>query len=278
MTRKKRFGRVAIVIAALAAGLILPAQQTEAKEFSIDNTKDEYAIQSDVKVTGSGTGYHAKLVYVARGSAISYGIQHDEFASAPYTGRDELMVENVYSNDAGRQEYDWLGVTLEPGKTYRLMLSLDKKGKATVYLDGKALRTYQNDGLKTKTSSNIEVMAANPMARVEGSGRKNGDTIRAQFNNISIKDGKYRDFKKYQTTNMHVEGKQLYPYFLPEVTKANPTLKVSMPKKNSVKITGSISGLAEGMDWDSAYEDVSGLVQYIRNISYFPPKGHKDHY
>ncbi len=277
--RTKKFNRLfaCIAILAMLAGLLAPASQSEAAATTTKNVKDFYAIQADVTLTGTGTGYHAKLAYVARGSAISFGIQHDNYASAPHTGKDELMVENVFSNDPGKQVYDWLGVTLEPGKTYRLMLSLDKKGKATVYLDGKALKTYENKGLASKNSSNIKVMAANPMARVEGSGRKNGDTINAKFENVSIKEGKYTNTKKYETTNMHVTGNLMFPYFLAQTTKANPTLKISNKKRN-VQITGSISGLAEGQDWDSAYEDVSGLVQYIRNISYFPPEGHADHY
>ncbi len=269
-----------ILAGVMLLSLAVPSLHAKAKGTSIDNTDAYYAIQSKVTLTGTGSGYHAKLAYVARGAAISYGIQHDEFASAPYTGVDALMVENVFNNNAGGQRYDWLGVTLNPGQTYTLMLTLSKNGSATVYLDGQALKTYQNDGLKTVNSSDVKEYLANPLPRVEGSGRLNGDTVNAQFSSIKLKEGSYRDFKKYSPTNANAleayPGKK-YLYFLSNSVKANPTLNIATPSKNSANITGSISGLAPGMDWDSAYEDVSGMVQWVRNATYFPPKGHEDH-
>ncbi|MBR1629505.1 MAG: hypothetical protein IJ679_09650 [Lachnospiraceae bacterium] len=280
MKNKKKAGAALLLAFALLLGLAAPSAQVEAKGKSIKNVGDFYAIQADVTVSGSGTGYHAKLGYVTPLSAISFGIQHDEFASPPYTGTDALMVENVYSNDPGMQRYDWLGITLNPGQTYRLMLTLSKSGNATVYLDGKALRTYQNPGLQTSNSNDEQEYLANPQPRVEGAGRKNGDVVDAHFANIQLKEGNYRDFKKYKPTNANAleayPGKK-YDYFLPTVVKANPTLKVASPSKNSVRVSGSISGLPDNMDWDSAYESVSGIKQWTRNATYFPPKGHPDH-
>ena len=274
---KKALKRKLSILAAvcLLASLAVPAVKAEAKASPIDNTKDFYAIPSKVTLSGAGTGYHAKLAYVARGSAISFGIQHDEFASAPHTGKDELMVENVFSNNPGQQNYDWLGVTLNPGQSYTLTLTLTKAGSATVYLDGKALKTYQNDGLKTIESSDANEYLANPLPRVEGAGRLNGDVVNARFDNICVKEGKYRDFKKYEPTNsgaLNTDPDKRYPFFLPNKVKANPTLNIATPSAKSVEITGPISGLAPGMDWDSAYESVSGIVQWVRNAAYFPPK------
>ena len=272
---KKRSLALALAMAvSLVAGALAPAVPTQAaKGTTIDNVKDYYAVSSNVTLNGTGTGWHGKLVYITPESAISYGIQHDEFASAPHTGKDELMVENVYSNDPGMQRYDWLGITLNPGQTYTLMMTLNKNGDATVYLDGKALKSYHNDGLKSYTGSDIKKYQANPQARVEGAGRKNGDTVDVRFSNICVKEDKYRSTQKSPSTNVHAPGK--YNFFLPQKTISNPTLHVTQ-KKNSVQVSGSISGLPGGMDWDSAYEDVSGMVQYIRNVPYFPPKGHKD--
>ena len=277
--KRRRVG-AGLLAAALLIGLSSPAMPAEAaKKAKGPNTKDFYAIQSEVTLSGAGTGYHAKLAYVTNGSAISYGIQHDEFASAPYTGVDALMVENVFNNNAGGQSYDWLA-TLNPGQTYTLMLTLTKSGRATVYLDGKALKSYQNDGLKTNNSTDLNQYMANPLPRVEGAGRMNGDVVDARFNNISIKEGSYVNGVKYEPTNsgaLVADPDKKYEFFLPNAIKANPTMNANIKSKKSVQIGGSISGLPEGKDWDSAYEDVSGIVQWIRNASYFLPKGHPDH-
>ena len=71
-----------ILAGVMLLSLAVPSLHAKAKGTSIDNTDAYYAIQSKVTLTGTGSGYHAKLAYVARGAAISYGIQHDEFASA----------------------------------------------------------------------------------------------------------------------------------------------------------------------------------------------------
>ena len=55
---------------------------------TIENTASEYSIEADVSLTGTGTGYHAKLVACTATSAFSFGIQHDEYAAAPYTGKN----------------------------------------------------------------------------------------------------------------------------------------------------------------------------------------------
>ena len=276
MTNKSVWRRVVAFVLALSLTLTFVPTITAqaAKKYTVNNVKDYYAISTDVTLGGTGTGYHAKIGYVVTGAAFSFGIQHDEFASAPYTGLDTLMVENVYSNDPGGQRYEWLA-TLTPGKKYNLMLSLSKAGDLTVYLDGKALKTYKNKGLKTYNGSDIQKYLANPQARVEGAGRLNGDTVNAKFSNIVVKEGKYRNGKKYTSTNKYAEDVKR-TFFMPQKFITNPTLKVT-EKKNTVKVTGSISGLPAGMDWDSAYEDVSGLVQFQRDAQYFPPKGYKDH-
>lgn len=276
MTKRSVWRKVTAFVVALSLALtVVPSITAKAaKKYTVDNVKDYYAISTDVTLGGTGTGYHAKIGYVVSGAAFSFGIQHDEFASAPYTGLDALMVENVYSNDPGGQRYDWLA-TLNPGQKYNLMLSLSKSGDLTVYLDGKALKTYKNKGLKTYSGSNIQKYLANPQARVEGAGRLNGDTVNARFNNIVVKEGKYRNNKKYASTNKYAEDVKR-TFFMPQKFITNPTLKVAL-KKKSVKVSGSISGLPAGMDWDSAYEDVSGLVQFQRDAQYFPPVGYKDH-
>ena len=68
-----------------------------------------------------------------------------------------------------------------------------------------------------------------------------------------------------------------YDVMVHETYIRDAEIRITDKKKNTVKVTGSISGLPAGMDWDSAYDDVSGLVQFQRDAQYFPPKGYKDH-
>ncbi len=68
----------------------------------------EYTIETDMVLSGSGSGYHAKLVACTATSAVSFGIQYDKHARAPYTGKAWFMIENVAHNGAGGQNYIWV--------------------------------------------------------------------------------------------------------------------------------------------------------------------------
>lgn len=61
--------------------------QKPKKGNTIVNTKSAYAIEADISLKGSGSGYHAKLVMGTAVSAVSFGIQYDSCAVAPYTGK-----------------------------------------------------------------------------------------------------------------------------------------------------------------------------------------------
>ncbi|WP_394405098.1 hypothetical protein [Streptococcus sp. 20-1249] len=74
---------------------------------TIENTGSQYTIEADVSLTGSGTGYHAKILAVSPVSAISFGLQYDVAACAPHTGKTSFMVENIGNNNAGGQTYQW---------------------------------------------------------------------------------------------------------------------------------------------------------------------------
>lgn len=65
---------------------------------TLENTKCSTGIEADITLKGSGSGYHAKLVLVTPTSAVSYGIQFDKHAVAPYTNRAVTLIENVKSN------------------------------------------------------------------------------------------------------------------------------------------------------------------------------------
>ena len=116
-------------------------------------------------------------------SAVSYGIQYDAHAAAPYTGKTMAMVENVMSNAPGQQQYFRpADKELALGQTYHMMLTYNQDGTGALYLDNDLIGTYSNPNL------------ANQMIylRVEASARVNGDSVDASFKNIKLKNnGQY---------------------------------------------------------------------------------------
>lgn len=207
------------------------------KGATLANTKALTAIEADITLTGSGSGYHAKLVLCTPTSAVSYGIQYDKCASAPYTGKAMAMIENVASNAAGGQSYSRPGNReLQPGKTYHMMMTVDKKGNGNVYLDYKKIGSFSNAGLANQAV----------YIRVEGAVRLNGDQVKATFDNIKLRQGG------------KLEADKKYGGWFPSSNKGIKTKKVN--NKNKVIISGTGSGI--NGDWDSDYENVSGIFQF----------------
>lgn len=207
------------------------------KGFTIVNAKSDAAIEADVTLSGSGTGYHAKLVMCTPLSAVSFGIQYDKYAVAPYTGKAMALIENVASNNAGGQSYSRPGnKSLKLKKTYHMMLTMTKNGKGAVYLDYKKIGSFSNRS-----------MAKQDVAlRIEGSARLNGDTVKAVFKNVKLKKS-----KKYDPDRKW--GIQEF--------KLNKTLK-GKKKNETFTLSGRISGLPAGGDWDNCYDKVSEIVQF----------------
>ena len=200
---------------------------------------DQNAIEADVTLSGAGTGYHAKLVMATPTSAVSYGIQYDACAAAPYTGKAMAMIENVSSNAAGGQNYDRPGNReLAVGQTYHLMMTLDQEGYGAVYLDNEQIGTFYNPNLARQDLA----------FRVEASGRKNGDQVNVSFKNIKLKKG-------MSNYSKHAWGTHEF--------KTNATLNLIQNGVDDITFTGYISGLGAGDDWDNRYGDVSDIIQYI---------------
>lgn len=207
---------------------------------TIENTKSVATIEADVTLTGSGTGYHAKLVICSPTSAVSFGIQYDAYAEAPYTGKAMALIENVASNAPGGQQYIRPGnKSLALGKTYHMMMTIDKNGNGAVYLD------YEKIGTFTNTALAKEML----YLRVEGSGRLNGDNVNAVFQNIKLKNGGTYDVNKGWGTHEF---------------KTNPTIHSKINSDGTVKLSGYVSGLPAGGDWDNCYESVSNIIQFVQ--------------
>lgn len=207
------------------------------KGSTLVNTKASTGIEADITMTGSGSGYHAKLGLVTPESAVSYGIQFDQHAIPPYTGKAMAMIENVISNAPGQQQYSRPGnKSLKVGKKYHFMLTIDKKGKGNVYLNYKKIGSFSNPRL-----ANTAVYP-----RVEAAVRLNGDSVKAVFDNIRM-----------------TRGNELQKGLFPNATiyKSNKGIKIKRTK-NQNKVTISGRGVGINGDWDSDYEGVSGVYQF----------------
>lgn len=249
---KKRF--LACVLAVvMAIGVCVPALDADAAKKSktkkeekkwtfddIDEDLADYVIEANVRLLGKGDGYHAKLVFVTPTSGFSFGIQYDNGASPPYTNKAMLIAENIKSNDPGGQKYDRPGdIEVHLGKTYHLMMSLDENGKIATFFNGKKIGTYVNKKLAYKYGREIR-------PRVEASGKHNGDIVRADFSHINIRDGDVDVVEAFWAYSIDTASK----------------IKSTIHEESHVSIYGKLTGLQPYEDWDSAYEAVSGIVQY----------------
>lgn len=145
---------------------------------TIQNTSATYAIQSTVSLTGSGQGFHAKIELVTASAAVTFGIQYDAQASAPYTGKPAFLLENVVnpSAEAGNS-YTHTG-SAAVGTAYQLLLTLQSNGSGAVYVNGRQVGTFTNKSLANQTV----------YARVQAVGKQNGDKADASFGSTLVRE------------------------------------------------------------------------------------------
>lgn len=207
------------------------------------NSIKSVGIEADITLDGSGTGYHGKLVMGNGVAAVSFGIQFDEYASAPYTGRSVALIENISSNSAGGQTYIRPGnMDLKRKKTYHLMMIARGDGNYDVYVDYKKIGSCYNANVK------------NPeWFRIEAAGRLNGDKVNISFKNV--KCGTMAWASKINGLGVLGDGLKY------NKIKSNPGVKSTYDKKtNTIKFNGTIKGM--NGDWDVDYERASGIIQF----------------
>ena len=201
----------------------------------ISSVNCKSAIETDVTLDGNGTGCHAKLVICTGSAAISYGLQYDACAVAPYTGKTMVMTENVFSNATGGQVYDRPGnIEVAKCQTHHLMLTVNGDGSGAVYFNNQLIGTYSNPGLAGQ----------HVYLRVEASGRVNGDTVTARFSNIKCK----------------VDGTVYNGPIAQNDFSTNRTITHSCSGSDII-FSGYVSDLGPGEDWDNRYQSVSGIIQ-----------------
>jgi len=215
---------------------------TMASVVGTSGTAAYYAIESDVTLTGSGGGYHAKLVIGTGSAAVSFGIQFDNYAVSPYTGKAAFLVENVLSNTSGGQTYTRFSYNssqyASTGTTYHLMITVSKKGVVNVYVNYVLVGTVTNANLANQTL----------YCWIEGSARKNGDSVKAVFSNISIAE-----------KGSIVESPMVS--YIRKATGISTNTSVNATP-TSITVSGTLSGLTSSQDWDSAYDSCSGYVRF----------------
>ncbi len=210
---------------------------------SIENVTTKYAMEADVTLTGSGSGYHAKLVMATPTSALSFGIEYDVDAPSPYTGKAFFLVENIHSNNSGGQAY-WRVREASLGQTYRLMITLTTAGKCRIYIDG----------LLIDSVTNTETPRQQVYLRLEGAAKHNGDTVNASFGNIKLKYGSHTSSAHWVAGDMRSAS---------ETSHIGITSDYSQfASSRSVTIRGTLRGLYSWQDWDSSSNTVYGVPAY----------------
>lgn len=239
-----------------------PEQPTEQLSSSIPsgsstiaNTESNHTIEADVTLTGSGTGYHAKLVMAAPDAAVSFGLQFDTAAVAPYTGKTAFLIENIGSNNVGGQSYHRANYLASLNTTYRLMLTMQKDGSYVGYVNGTEVIRGRNAVLANRSDIYL---------RVEGAARKTGDSITAHFSDIKLKQhGIYNENRRWPATPQFNIANGILTKI--DGVQVRNTASDTRTINNNVVFTGTLTGLPQHADWDTAgyYDKVSGLIQFI---------------
>ncbi len=210
---------------------------------SIENVTTKYAMEADVMLTGSGEGYHAKLVLASPDAALSFGIEYDVDASYPYTGKAFFLVENIHSNSSYGQAY-WRVREAALGKSYKLMITLTSKGVCKIYIDG----------LLIDSVTNTELVGQSVTLRVEGAAKHNGNTVNATFKNIKLKSASRTSSANWVADNMRTNERTSQIGIYPDLSQ--------FASSRSITIKGTLRGLNRGQDWDSSEKTVYGYPGY----------------
>ncbi len=202
---------------------------------------DTVAISANVALSGSGTGYHAKLVIGTADAAVSFGLQYDEYAISPYAGCTAFLVENVLS-DAEQQytrfAYDESVYALQYAP-YNLTLAVSANtGKVCVYVFDQLVGTVNNPNLVGKQL----------YAWVEGAARVRGDSVTAEFGKVRVlENGEINNHPQVSFVQM-ADG-----IYTDIAVNSQPT---------SILVSGKLLSLDPGYDWDSAPTSVNGYVRF----------------
>lgn len=193
-----------------------------------------FTMSGTVMEGGSGTGYSAYLnSHDANNNALSVGIQTDS-GSAESKGQPHYIWERV---QGGKFTYDYLG----PATAGSHLVALkwwQGNDTAVFYVDGNPIADID--------------MHLDPRLffGIEGNGRLNGDTVNDTFSNIQVAAGTncptYCGLNgAWNTSSFNFHG-----------LRATNTNGQTQNGANFT-VTGTVTGLAAGHDWDS--DEVAGI-------------------
>ena len=133
----------------------------------------DISAEADVIVTGTGSGWHGKIVLYnpTDGTAISFGIQHDNKSALGFPGRDCLMFESIGKSGQVYRAFK----AVSSGK-HHIRIEYDNARKVAIgYCDG----VFVGEMASPKMGGRFAV-------GFEASSRLTGDTVDASFTNLVI--------------------------------------------------------------------------------------------
>ncbi len=229
---------------------------TTPKIYAFEDIDADMVVTSDVALSGTGTGYHAKIVIGTVQSAVSFGIQYDEGACYPYAGKTMALLENIQSNYNGEQQYPRFA-ELEAGKSYNLILALNMDGYGSAYVDGVLVGEFYNPYVVN--SGDMEIW-------VEGAARFNGDSVDAVFQNMKarVNGSTYEGINgtivddKDRGTGISYYATLEEPLIESEDVADTEDTESYSDKIITIHIEGTIHGIDR--DWDASFYNASSIA------------------
>lgn len=249
----------------------------ETPKVTFENDTAYAEIEANLKLTGSGTGYHGKVVISGGGSLASFGIQyfqnmHWNKSVAAQAGKTDtvFLLENIMSHAAeaglNGKHYAYIANS-STGKNYKIRLSWS--------MSDNMLHCYVND---VEIHSEKTTISGPLQFAIEGSCAHNGDTIHAEFTNVRVAcgDGKHnyrRDHLGSDYGTIGVWNDKHNNYFGLKATVVDPGQEINEPGRTqtfysangtsiaasypaynaSINIDGTAQ-IASGYDWDTSFQ------------------------
>ena len=134
--------------------------------------------QTTMQLTGSGSGWHGKIVIQDGNTGISFGIQHDNHSALGFSGKDALMFESVRNNPG--YHYYKAFKAVDPGWHVIRLEYYKSQNIAKGYCDGEYIGQVPTQSLG---SSLLLTWEAVP--------RLSGDTVDASFKDTFVDSTAY---------------------------------------------------------------------------------------
>lgn len=149
-----------------------------------------FVVDTLMLVTGTGSGWHGKIVIKDDNTSISFGIQHDAESTLGYPGKDALVLESNRNSPAYHNNKAFKTVS---SGWHELRLEWSKKDLlAKGYCDGVYVGEVSTQSLGSNVSINWVAVP-----------KESGDTVDVSFKNtfVDTNDYKYGGLNTYWQSN-----------------------------------------------------------------------------